>query len=90
MPVGLDAVVPDLGSSEAADVNLAGQPHEPMTDPTVSTVAALPAVSNVVSPLPEPSAEVSQNSVPHVSTKPHRVFLDICCGHRGPLSSAVH
>ena len=51
--------------------------------------ASASVVSNHVSPTVPAPHQVSQNS--HISHpfKQHRLFLDICCGHRGPLSSAV-
>ena len=51
--------------------------------------APVPEGSNPVSPTGPAPRSVSQNS--HIShpLKQHRLFLDICCGHRGPLSSSV-
>ena len=58
--------------------------------PVVSDHPVPSPVPDAVSLVPEPVSSVSPNSVSHHLTKPHRIFLDICCGHRGPLSSAIH
>ena len=80
------------------DVSLADVPMQITDEPQVLSgigvspnqhAEPVPAVSSSASPAVPAPHSVSQNSPISHPLKQHRLFLDICCGHRGPLSSSV-
>ena len=80
---------PDGDSTIASSAGHDSQPRIPATASDIATVSP-PAVSPEVSVPVEPIRTTQPTDPISPPSKRPRIFLDVCCGHRGPLSSAAH
>ena len=80
---------PDGDGTIVSSAGHDSQPRIPATATDIETVSP-PAVSPEAS-IPVEPIRTTQPTYPiSPPSKRPRIFLDVCCGHRGPLSSAAH